>query len=74
MKKKVLQVMPAENKPHRASSSVVAHLDKHYSMKRSDRHFLRAMLSPSISSVNHTRGEARVLDSRNPLAGDRKVG
>jgi hypothetical protein len=45
--------MPIEHKPHRASSMALAHLDG-YSTKRSNRHFLRAMLSRSISSVNHT--------------------
>ena len=44
-----------------------------YSTKRSNRHFLRAMLSRSILSLNHTTREAQVLDSRTLLPGKRKV-
>ena len=45
--------MPIENNPHRASSSALAHLD--WLLDQAPiRHFLRAMLSRSISSVNHT--------------------
>ena len=48
-----MQVMPIEDKPHRASSSALAHLDG-LPTKRSNRHFLQATLSRSISSVNRT--------------------
>ena len=68
--------MPAEKKPRRASSAALAHL-MNYSTKRSNRHFLRAMLSPSISisisSVNHT-SMGHEFDSRTLLAGNQKVG
>ena len=44
--------MPIEPKLHKASSRALAHLDGLLT-KRSNRHFLRAMLLRSISSVNH---------------------
>ena len=50
--KKVLQVMSIEHKTHRLSSRALAHLDGLLT-KRSNRRFLRAMLSRSTSSVNH---------------------
>jgi len=52
----------------------LTHETLNYSTKRSNRHFLRVMLSRSISSVSRRSVEARLLDSRAPLAGNRKVG
>jgi hypothetical protein len=48
--KEVLQILPIEHKPHRASSRALAHLDGllDEALER------RATLSRSISSVNHT--------------------
>src|SRR6516162_733378 len=44
-----------------------------YSTKRSNRHFLRAMLSRSISSVNHTTVRHKFSIPETLLAGSRKV-
>ena len=67
--------MPIEHKPHRASSSVLAHLDGlldealEQTFPASD----AVAIDIDIERESHKRG-ARVLDSRTPLAGNRKVG
>ena len=69
------QVMPAEKKPHRASSAALAHLDElldealEQTFPASD----AVAIDIDIERESHERG-ARVLDSRTPLAGNRKVG
>ena len=67
--------MPIEHKPHRASSSVLAHLDGlldealEQTFPASD----AVAIDIDIERESHKRG-ARVLDSRTPLAGNQKVG
>ncbi len=73
MKKKALQVMPAENKLHRASSSAVAHLDKLLDEALEQTFPASDAVAIDIERESHER-EARVIDSRNLLAGNRKVG
>jgi hypothetical protein len=69
------QVMPAEKKPHRASSAALAHLDElldealEQTFPASD----AVAIDIDIERESHKRG-ARVLDSRTPLAGNQKVG
>jgi hypothetical protein len=63
--------MPIEHKPHRASSSVLAHLGQldealEQTFPASD------AVAIDFERESHDR-EARVLDSRTPLAGNRKV-
>src|SRR6516225_6190224 len=52
--KKVLQVMSIEHKTHRLSSRALAHLDGLLDEALEQTFPARAMLSRSISSVNHT--------------------
>ena len=60
--------MPIEHKPHKASSSVLAHLDGLL-----DEALEQTFVAIDFERESHDR-EARVLDSRTPLAGNRKVG
>jgi hypothetical protein len=67
--------MPAEKKPHRASSAALAHLDElldealEQTFPASD----AVAIDIDIERESHERG-ARALDSRTPLAGNQKVG
>ena len=69
------QVMPAEKKPHRASSAALVHLDElldealEQTFPASD----AVAIDIDIERESHERG-ARALDSRTPLAAKRKVG
>jgi hypothetical protein len=71
--KKVFQVMPIEHKPHRASSSVLAHLDGLLDEALEQTFPASDAVAIDFERKSHDR-EARVLDSRAPLAGNRKVG
>jgi hypothetical protein len=71
--KKVLQVMPIENKPHKASSSALAHLDGLLDEALEQTFPASDAVAIDIERESHDR-EARVLDSRTPLAGNRKMG
>ena len=65
--------MPIEHKPHRASSSVLAHLDGLL-----DEALELTFPASDAVAIDFERDshdtEARVLDSRTLLAGNRKVG
>jgi hypothetical protein len=65
--------MPIENKPHRASPSALAHLDGLL-----DEALEQTFPASDAVAIDFERElydrEARVLDSRTPLAGKRKVG
>ena len=65
--------MPVENKPHRASPSALAHLDGLL-----DEALEQTFPASDAVAIDFERElyerEARVLDSRTPLAGKRKVG
>ena len=65
--------MPIEHKPHRASSSVLAHLDGLLDEALEQTFPARDAVAIDFERETHDR-EARVLDSRTPLAGNRKVG
>ena len=65
--------MPAENKPHRVSSSAVAHLDKLLDEALEQTFPASDAVAIDIERESHER-EIRVLDSRTPLAGNRKAG
>jgi hypothetical protein len=65
--------MPIEHKPHRASSSVLAHLDRLLDEALEQTFPASDAVAIDFERVWHDR-EARVLDSRTPLAGERKVG
>ena len=71
--KKVFQVMPIEHKPHRASSSALAHLDGLLDEALEQTFPASDAVAVDIEHEPHERG-ARVLDSRTPLAGNQKVG
>jgi hypothetical protein len=71
--KKVLQVTPIENKPHRASSSALAHLDGLLDEALEQTFPASDAVAIDIERESHDR-EARFLDSRMLLAGNRKVG
>jgi hypothetical protein len=71
--KKVFQVMPIEHKPHRASSSVLAHLDGLLDEALEQTFPASDPVAIDIDRESHDR-EAGVFDSRTPLAGKRKVG
>ena len=71
--KKVFQVMPIEHKPHRASSSALAHLDGLLDEALEQTFPASDAVAIDFERESHDR-EARVLDSRTPLAGSRKVG
>ena len=70
--KKVLQVMPIENRPHRASSSALAHLDGLLDEALEQTFPASDAVAIDIERESLDR-EARVLDSRTLLAGNRKV-
>jgi len=65
--------MPIENKPHRASSSVLAHLDGLLDQALKQTFPASDAVAIDIERESHDR-EARVLDSHTQLAGKRKVG
>ena len=65
-------VMPAENKPHRASSAV-AHLDELLDEALEETFPASDAVAIDIERESHER-EIRVLDSRTPLAGNLKAG
>jgi hypothetical protein len=71
--KKVFQVMPIEHKPHRASSSVLAHLDGLLDEALEQTFPASDPVAIDIDRESHDR-EAGVFDSSTPLAGKRKVG
>ena len=72
--KKVLQVMSIEHKTHRLSSRALAHLDGLLDEALEQIHFLQSdAVAIDIERESHDT-EARVLDSRTLLAGNRKVG
>jgi len=65
--------MPAENKPHRVSSSAVAHLDGLLDEALEETFPASDAVAIDIERGSHER-EIQVLDSRTPLAGNRKAG
>ena len=65
--------MPIEDKPHRASSSALAHLDGLLDEALEQTFPASDAVAIDIERISHDR-TARVLDSRTPLAGTRKVG
>ena len=65
--------MPIENKPHRASSRALAHLDGLLDEALKQTFPASDAVAINIERESHD-GEARVLDSRTLLAGNRKVG
>ena len=65
--------MPIENNPHRASSSALAHLDWLLDQALEQTFPASDAVAIDIERESHDT-EARVLDSRTPLAGKRKVG
>jgi hypothetical protein len=60
--------MPAENKPHRVSSSAVAHLDELLDEALEETFPASDAVAIDIERESHER-EIRVLDSRTPLSG-----
>ena len=71
--KKVLQVIPIENKQHKASSSALAHLDGLLDEALEQTFPASDAVAIGFERESHDR-KARVLDSRTPLADNRKVG
>jgi hypothetical protein len=71
--KEVLQILPIEHKAHRASSRALAHLDGLLDEALEQTFPASDAVAIDIERESHDR-EARVLDSRTPLAGNRKVG
>ena len=65
--------MSIENNPHRASSSALAHLDWLLDQALEQTFPASDAVAIDIERESHDT-EARVLDSRTPLAGKRKVG
>jgi hypothetical protein len=65
--------MPIENKPHRASSSAVAHLDGLLDEALEQTFPASDAVAIDIERESHDR-EAQVLDSRMLRTGNRKVG
>ena len=65
--------MPAENKPHRVSSSAVTHLDGLLDEALEETFPASDAVAIDIERGSHER-EIQVLDSRTPLAGNRKAG
>ena len=65
--------MATENKPYTASSSALAHLDGLLDEALEQTFPASDAVAIDIERESHHR-EARVLDSRTPLAGNRKVG
>jgi hypothetical protein len=64
--------MPIEHKPHRASSSVLAHLDGLLDEALEQTFPASDAVAIDFERESHDR-EARVLDSRTPLADNRKL-
>ena len=71
--KKVLQVMSIEHKTRRLSSRALAHLDGLLDEALEQTFPASDAVAIDFERKPHDR-EARVLDSRAPLAGNRKVG
>jgi len=71
--KKVLQVMPIEHKTRRLSSRALAHLDGLLDEALEQTFPASDAVAIDIERASHDT-EARVLDSRTLLAGNRKVG
>ena len=71
--KKVLQVMPIEHKTRRLSSRALAHLDGLLDEALEQTFPASDAVAIDFERESHDR-KARVLDSRTPLAGNRKVG
>ena len=71
--KKVLQVMPIEHKTRRLSSRALAHLDGLLDEALEQTFPASDAVAIDIERESHDT-EARVLDSRTLLAGNRKVG
>jgi hypothetical protein len=67
------QVMPTENKPRRASSSALAHLNGLLDKALKQTFPASDAVAIDIEHESHDR-ETRFLDTRTPLAGNRKVG
>ena len=65
--------MPIEHKPHRASSRALAHLDGLLDEALEQTFPASDAIAIDFERESHDR-EARVLDSRTPLDGNRKVG
>ncbi len=65
--------MPIEHKQHRASSRALAHLDGLLDEALEQTFPASDAVAIDIERESHDR-EARVLDSRGPLGGNRKVG
>jgi len=65
--------MPIENKPHRVSASALAHLDGLLDEALEQTFPASDAVAIDIERESHDR-EARVLDSRTLLSGNRKVG
>jgi hypothetical protein len=65
--------MPIENKPHRASSSAVAHLDGLLDEALEQTFPASDAVAIDIERESHDR-KAQVLDSRMLRTGNRKVG
>ena len=65
--------MPIENKPHRASSNALAHLDGLLDEALEQTFPASDAVAIDIERESYDT-EARVLDSRTLLAGNRKVG
>ena len=65
--------MPIENKPHRVSASALAHLDGLLDEALEQTFPASDAVAIDIERESHDR-KARALDSRTPLAGNRKVG
>jgi hypothetical protein len=66
-------MMPIENKPHGLSSRALAHLDWLLDEALEQTFPASDAVAIDFERESHDR-EARVLDSRTPLAGNRKVG
>ena len=64
--------MPIEHKPHKASSSVLAHLDG--LLDEALEQTFPASDAVAIDTERETHERHEVLDSRTLLAGNRKVG
>jgi ketosteroid isomerase-like protein len=71
--KKVLQIMSIEHKTHRLSSRALAHLDGLLDEALEQTFPASDAVAIDFERKSHDR-EARVLDSRTLLAGNRKVG
>ena len=66
-------MMPIENKPHRLSSRALAHLDWLLDEALEQTFPASDAVAIDFERESYAR-EARVLDSRTPLAGKRKLG